>query len=122
MLKLLGFDVNKWVIYAIGLVVGVVSLAGVYLFWKHNITAAAQLRFNNKQLEQTIKDKDQFIANLERLSKLNEEAIVELNKQKGELDVKFKDLQDYLNSEEARKDDRDSSQVLKKTIEKLRKL
>ena len=122
MLKLIGINVDKWVEYLIIAAVVLALLVGGYLYWKHNVTAQAQLAFNNAQLEQTVKDQNEEIARIKAINQASEQAIVNLNKQKDELNSKLRELDDFLNSEEATKADRESSSVLKKTIEKLRKL
>jgi Tfp pilus assembly protein PilO len=122
MLKLIGINVDKWVEYAIIALVAVGLVVGGYFYWKHGVTETAQISFNNEQLKQTLKDKEEYINQLEAIDKARQQAIVDLNKQKDDLSAQLKDLDDYLNSADAAKDDRESSAVLKKTIQKLRKL
>lgn len=109
---------NKNILY-IGL--GVLIISGI-LFWQHSIKVQAQLEFNNKQLQQTIKEQETYINNL---NKLNEDQKVILNN----LDIQNKLLQNnvsitetYLTSSEAIKDNKESSIILKNTFRQLGKI
>lgn len=120
MLKLLGIDVNQMVIYIAGFLIVAGLIAGGYWYWKHNVEATAALKFNNEQLEQTVKDKDQLITSMKAIDDAREKAILDLQKQKEAVDAQLKDVEDYLDSDDATKADRPSSDVLKETIRKLR--
>lgn len=119
MLNLFGIDVNKIIIYIVGAVLAIAVVTGAYFYWKHSIKKQAQLEFDNKQLEQVVKDQKQTLDQLLKINKNQEDIIAGLNKQNDDLKNKLSDLDGYLNSDQARKDDRLSSNVLKKTIQDL---
>lgn len=120
MLKLLGIDVNKWVIYIAGFLIIAAMVVGGYLYWKHNVTTTAQLKFNNQQLEQTVKDQEAFIAQTKALSDIQNQLVIELNDKNVELSGKLIDIDNFLNSPEAEKTNRESSDVIKETIKRLK--
>ena len=121
MLALLGINVNQMVIYIVGFLIVAALIVGGYFYWKHNVTENAQMQFNNQQLQQKIKEDEDFIAQSKILTEQQNAAIADLTQKNNDLNSKLKDLDDYLNSPQASKDDRDSSEVLKQTIDKLRK-
>ncbi|MGZ4849818.1 MAG: hypothetical protein ACXV2C_00365 [Candidatus Bathyarchaeia archaeon] len=120
MLNIFGIDVNKWVMYAIGIILGACIAGGVYLYWKHDITSAAQTQFNNAQLEKTIQEQNDYINKTKAINAAQEKTLNDLAAQNSQLTDKLKDVNDYLGSSDAMKDDRPSSKVLKTTIQKLR--
>jgi len=121
MLTLLGINVNQIVIYIVGFLIVAALIVGGYLYWKHDVTTTAQLQFNNQQLQQSLKDDEAYIAQSKQIDAEKDAALADMTKQNSNLTAKLKDVDDYLNSDEATKDSRDSSAVLKTTIEKLRK-
>src|SRR5256885_7474798 len=120
MLKLLGIDVNQMVIYIVGFLIIAALVVGGYLYWKHNVTTTAQLKFNNQQLEQTIKDQQEFIDQTKKINDDQNQIIIDLNKTNAELALKLKDVDDFLNSPDAEKSNRESSDVIKETIKRLK--
>jgi septal ring factor EnvC (AmiA/AmiB activator) len=119
MLNLFGLDLNKIIIYVIGVVIAIAVIAGVYIYWKHTIKKEAQLEFNNKQLEQVVRDQKQTLDQLLKINKDQEDIIAKLKKRNDDLKNQLTDLDMYLNSDQARKDNRPSSNVLKKTIQDI---
>ena len=95
-------------------------LSGVYYSWRSSITRQALLEYNQKQLEQTIKDQEEFRLKMQAIQKNQEELIKKNREDKKEFDDKMANARSYLESDEAKKEDRSSSQVLKQTIKKLK--
>lgn len=114
-----GIDLNKIIIYVIGIVIAIVVVVGGYFIWKHNVEKQIQLKFNNEQLQQVVKDQQKYIDQLNTINKNQEYIIANLSKQTTELNGKLKDLDGYLNSNDARKDDRPASKVLRQTLKDL---
>ena len=110
---------NKYVIYAL-VIVGVV--VGSFIFirtWENDIKKSALNDFNNKQLEQVIKDQNKFQVQLEQLNKSQQAIVDDMNIQNQSLVNKLNTVTTYLDSNQAKKDNRSSSTVLKNTIKKL---
>jgi len=107
---------SKFVLYG-GLAIFIFGVAFTALkVHDHNTRAFALLQYNQKQLEQVITDNKLF---LEQQSKLNEDQlriIHELEDQNKQLDAKLADLNVYLSSQQAQRDNRSSSPVLRNTI------
>jgi uncharacterized membrane protein len=95
-------------------------LSGVYYSWRSSITRQALLEYNQKQLEQTLKDQEEFRLKMQAIQKNQEELIKKNREDKKEFDDKMASARSYLESDEAKKEDRSSSQVLKQTIKKLK--
>ena len=111
----------------LGKIVGTIALIGflyvaaITTIKVHDarIKREAMNEFNRKQLEVTIKAQQEFIAATKRIETLGQTAIEELKKQKEELDKKFSDIEEYLNSPEVKQQDKGSSPILKETIRRL---
>ena len=98
MLNLFGIDVNKIIIYIVGAVLAIAVVTGAYFYWKHSIKKQAQLEFDNKQLEQVVKDQKQTLDQLLKINKNQEDIIAGLNKQNDDLKNKLSYLDGYLNN------------------------
>lgn len=98
--------------------------AGVlgFMLYKNSIENKAEIaalqKFNKDQQDRIIKDKDNEIAELKRLNDLNLDTIREANKTNLELTVKYDQIKERLRSS---KGNTPSSEILKKTIDELRK-
>jgi len=96
------------------------SLCTGYYIWRKNIEREALLVYNELQLEQSIKDKEIMQKQLEEINNKQKEIVAanELEKQA------FKDKIDYinagLNTKEVTTADKPASDILKKTINKLK--
>lgn len=114
------FGFNKYVIYAIAAAIFLAVATTYVLMWKHSIRQQALLEFNNKQLEQIIKDQQEFMAKMKELSKNQEIVLEDLKKKNEELSTKLSDIDNYLNTEETKPENNgQSSTVLKNTFKGL---
>jgi Tfp pilus assembly protein PilN len=112
-LALLG---NKYAMYAMA----ALALVGIYFAWKNNVEQAALMEYNQKQMEQVIHDQQLFQQKMDEVQN-NQKAIVEdLAKKNDELTQKLTDLNTFLDSTEAKKEDKPSSTLLRSTIKQLR--
>ena len=102
---------------AIGLLV-VVALGAIYS-WKQSIKREATLEFNNLQLQKTIDDQNKYIADLKAVEEQQKEILISLHSKNIELTGKLNFVNNYLSSEQANKDSRESSVVLKNTFKEL---
>ena len=76
-------------------------------------------QYNIKQLEQSLKDRDTLLEQLQTISKNKDEAIAKLQKQREALDSKLKTIESDIDVEVGKGNDRSSSDILKETIRKL---
>lgn len=76
-------------------------------------------QYNIKQLEQSMKDKQNFIEQLQTISRNKDEIISTLQKQREALDNKLKAIESDIDVEVGKGNDRSSSSILKDTIRKL---
>lgn len=119
-LEVLGF--NKYIALAIFFAVLAAAGAGGYYYWHTNVYKQAQLAFDNKQLQQVISDQKERIQQLEQINKDQELLIEEATKEQAVYQEKLQALDEYLNSQQAQNENRPSSDIIKKTIEELRKV
>jgi Tfp pilus assembly protein PilN len=113
------FGLSKYTVYAIIAGIAITILSTYVLMWKHNIRQQALLEFNNKQLEQVIKDQQKFMIDMNKISEDQKIIVNDLNKKNDQLSDQLRDLNVYLTSDQANKDSQDSSKVLKNTIKIL---
>lgn len=99
------------------LLVGV--LLGLYKLHNDSIRREALAVYSHTQLEQLLQDQRNFISKMNELNELQKKTIVDLQKQNDMLNTKLSAVDTYLSSQEARKDDKPSSEVLKNTIRQL---
>jgi uncharacterized coiled-coil protein SlyX len=116
---MLPFGLNKYVIYAVGAVVAALIILGYVAMWKASIKREALLQFNNEQLEQTLKEQSQTMENLKAVNTNQKLIIEQMNSKNEELSDKLKSVEDYLDSEETRKNNRPASVILKHTVKEL---
>ena len=99
------------------LIVG--SVTGTYVAWKRNIEHQALLDFNQKQIEQSARDQEEFNRRQRELTARQEEIARDLRNKTEDLNRQMRGIDAALNSVEARKSDRASSAVLQQTVEQL---
>jgi 2',3'-cyclic-nucleotide 2'-phosphodiesterase (5'-nucleotidase family) len=108
----------------LGKIVGYAALAlaawGAYELWEYKTEQKALTEFNRRQVEQVLKDKELLLEQLKKNQELTELMQKQLRETNEQLDQKIKVVEDFLNSEEAIKQDRPASPLLKDTIKKLR--
>jgi hypothetical protein len=110
---------NKLIIY---IFIGVTlfgSAISLYYLWKRDVERQALLEFNQKQMEQSLKDQQEFLRNQEIISKAQQEATQDLLIENQKITRKLGSVSTYLNSADAKSNDRPASDILKKTIEQL---
>jgi hypothetical protein len=96
------------------------ALSAGYYSWRKGIEREALLEYNQNQIEQSIKDKDIMRQQLEDINNKQKE----IEAENAEVKKKFKEQMDVistdLNSKETQSTDRPASDVLKKTVNKLK--
>ena len=116
------FGLDRIGLYAVGALLAAGVLFGIYYSWKSNIEYTALLEYNQKQLEQSLKDQEALKKKLSDIEKKQAEIIKQTEEDRRLYEEKMKSVDEYLGSLEARKADRPSSDVLKETVKKLRSL
>ena len=92
---------------------------GLYHTWKKQIEAEELAKFNQAQLEQTMKDNAEFQKKMEEIQQNQVDIIKKNDEAKAAFEQKLSDVNTYLNSDAAKKDDIKSSPILKQTIFRL---
>jgi uncharacterized coiled-coil protein SlyX len=92
-------------------------LSGGYFFWKNSVEQEALNRMKVLQLEQQVKDQEKTITDLNALNKKSNELISDLRNKEIGLNQKLGNLESYLNNQP--KDQKESSEVLKRTFREL---
>jgi hypothetical protein len=95
------------------------TIGTAYYQWKKNIEHEALLEFNQKQMEKNIKDQQEFSKKQQEIAQQQQEASAMLIQQNAQLTSKIKSIDGYLSSDAAKKGDRPSSDVIKKTIDMI---
>lgn len=109
-------------IYVIGSIILFVVLTGIYYSWRKSIEREALLEYNQKQIEQNIKDQEELHKKMEAVKQQQEEILRKNEEDKKAFEYKINEAIDFVNSEEMRKSDRPASKVLKETVKKLREV
>lgn len=112
----------KW----LSILVIVAGLAGG-LYMKHreivnNEKQIALQQYNIKQLEQTIKDRDAYIEEIENIARSRAETVNGLRQKTKELEDKLQSVVSNIDKEVGAGHDRGSSQILKDTIKSLEQM
>lgn len=119
LLSLISSGTIKWV----AILTLVLSLVGG-MYWQHRkivdreVQSALQ-QYNVNQLQQTIKDKDTYIKQMEEISKHKSEIVAGLYIAKDELEEKLKEVEANINKDVGAGHDRESSKILKDTFKAL---
>lgn len=121
MLSFLGLNASRYLLY----VLFAASIVAAIWFgihqWEAKIAEEARLEFNNEQLQQTIKDQKIIDDKLSQVNADQKKIIDDLNTKNQALTTSVNNLNEYLSSDAAKKANKLSSDVLKKTIEELNK-
>lgn len=114
---------TKWWIKPLAYVLLFLAVSGggwfAYSHWVHNIKQEQIKDDKNAQLEQMAKDIQDLKKKTDALDDANTAILVELNKKNTEARDTHDRVSSYINSPEAKKSDRESSEVLKETIRRL---
>mgnify|MGYP003346415361 CR=1 FL=1 len=107
---------NSWTINLISGIVIMAMLGGGYIMWKNSIEEATVAQFKIQQLETELKAQQQLVEDLTAINKEGNELIAELKNKEIDMNQKLRDLDSYLSTH---KDDKESSEVLKRTFKEL---
>lgn len=112
----------KW----LSILVIIAGLAGG-LYMKHreivnNEKQIALQQYNIKQLEQTVKDRDAYIVEIENLARSRAESVNVLREKTKELEDKLQSVVSNIDKHVGAGRDRESSQILKDTIRSLEEM
>ena len=97
------------------------ALIGVYVLWQKSVTDRAQLQWNNKQLELIVEDQENFKKLLEEFQEKQLEAVREAQERNEAIDKQYETIEKMLDAVEGSDSDKPVGDVLKDTIEELRK-
>jgi Flp pilus assembly protein TadB len=103
----------------IGGAVIIAALIGAYFFWEGRIKKTERLENQNTELTQALKDIKDLQDKTDKLSTAQSEMLVELEKKNTAVITKQQTIRTYLDSPEAKKSDRESSEVLKETMRRM---
>ena len=108
--------INSWTINLIAGIILTVMLGGGYYVWKNSVEEAAVAQIKIQQLETELKAQQQLVEDLTAINKEGNELIADLKQKEIDLNQKLRDLDSYLSTH---KDDKESSEVLKRTFKEL---
>ena len=97
-----------------------VAVVGIYFFWKHNIEQQALMEYNQRQLEQVVKDQQAFQQKMQQVESKQRSIEADLANQNEAVNTSLRDVQEYLSSNDAKKQDVPSSSILKNTVKELK--
>ena len=108
--------INNWTInLALGIVLSII-VGGGYLVWKNSVEDAALADAKIESLEKELASQAEVINDLTELSKESNRIIADLKNKESYLNERLKGLDVYLDTH---KDEKESSEVLKRTIREL---
>ena len=96
------------------------SLTAGYYSWRSGIEREALLEYNQHQLEQNIKDKEEMRKQLQNIDNVQKEVEANNAAEKKKLKEQLDSISNDLNSKEVKAAEKEASQVLKDTVNKLR--
>ena len=115
------FGLNKIALYLIIATFLSGALGTAYYVWKKNIEHAALLEFNQKQMQQTLKDQQKFIEQQQQISDQARSAVQEMKNNNVTLRNKIMGINNYLDNSSKSGGDKPSSEVLKETVRRLKR-
>ena len=108
--------INSWTInLVLGIVMAVIAGGGIYI-WKSSIEEAALAEAKIVELQKELTLQETYINDLTELNKESNKLIAEMKNKNSYLNDTLKGLDVYLDTH---KDDKESSEVLKRTIREL---
>ncbi len=108
--------INSWTLnLVLGLVLSII-VGGGYYVWKNSVEEAAVAQIKIQQLETELKAQQQLVEDLTAINKESNEIIADLKDKEVTLNERLAGLSEYLKSH---KDDKESSEVLKRTFKEL---
>lgn len=113
------FGFNKYIVYGLIAFVSITIFGTFVLMWKNAIEQRTIAEFNRQQVEIVLKQQQAFNEQMQDINKNQLALLEELQTRNKELQDKLDGIQNYLDSDEAKKSDRASSEVLKRVIEQI---
>ena len=108
--------INSWTInLVLGIVIAVIAGGGIYI-WKSSIEEATLAEARIVELQKELALQETYINDLTELNKESNKLIAEMKNKNSYLNDTLKGLDVYLDTH---KDDKESSEVLKRTIREL---
>ena len=107
---------NSWTINLIAGIILTVMFGGGYWLWKNSVEDAAVAQLKIQQLETELKAQQQLVEDLTAINKESNEIIADLKDKEVTLNERLAGLSEYLKTH---KDDKESSEVLKRTFKEL---
>ena len=107
---------NSWSVNLIAAIILSLILGGGYWMWKNSVEDAAVAQIKIQQLETELKAQQQLVEDLTAINKEGNEIIADLKNKEIDLNQKLRDLDSYLGNH---RDDKESSEVLKRTFKEL---
>jgi uncharacterized coiled-coil protein SlyX len=108
--------INSWTInLVLGIVIAVIAGGGIYI-WKSSIEEATLAEARIVELQKELALQETYINDLTELNKESNKLIAEMKDKNSYLNDTLKGLDVYLDTH---KDDKESSEVLKRTIREL---
>lgn len=107
---------NNVTISSIAAIILSIMVGGGIYIWKKNVEDQAVIEYVKAQQEKIIEEQKKAIEELEIENKESNEIIADLKDKQINLNQKLKDLESYLSTH---KDDKESSEVLKRTFKEL---
>jgi amino acid permease len=116
-LSVIGNFFSKPVFY-VGLIICVI-IAILYYIDMNEVKKIALMEYNREQLEQNIKDQQKLMETQQKITEDQKQITAQLVQQNEKLAAKIGSIDRYLSSDDAKKSNRASSDVLKNTIKLL---
>jgi uncharacterized protein HemX len=110
------FGLSKLQLY----IAGAIALIGVYYYWKNSIEQEALMEYNQRQLQQVLEDQKAFQQKMQEVESKQRNIESELTKQNEQVTKTLSTVTEYLDSKDAKKQDKPASDIFKKTITELR--
>lgn len=114
------FQKYKFIAYGILATIIITSVTSVFFSLKHTIEKAERLEIQVKQMKDVINEQNKVIKQSKELSELTNKSITDFTNNLDVINKKFESIDEYLNSAPSIAGDRESSEILKETIKKLR--
>jgi hypothetical protein len=105
--------------YLIAAAVLVSVLSGGYLAWKRSVQQDAVAQWTMQQLKQIAEDQRRFAEQQREMLETAKELRIEMAQKQKALEDKLGPVEKWIESSEAAKSDRPSSQLLKETVRRL---
>ena len=118
MLSLLGLD--KKMIYIGAALLVIMFLVTGYYIWKRDVEYRALMQYNMNQMQQIVRDQQEFTRQQTALFNEQQRLTRELLTRNEELQRRTERINEYLSSPQAQRADRQSSEVIRETINQLR--